>query len=107
MGCPDAARVRRAGRRSDGAGPGEADGGGGGAPGYAGLPSSVSRLSRRRLAAGLRNLQAARRSLRPHRAGDLGASHTMDFTLTREQQMLRETVRAFADEVLKPRAAGF
>jgi len=30
----------------------------------------------------------------------------MDFTLTREQEMLRETVRAFADEVLKPRAAG-
>ena len=31
----------------------------------------------------------------------------MDFTLTREQEMLRETVRAFADEVLKPRAAAF
>ena len=30
----------------------------------------------------------------------------MDFTLTREQDMLRETVRAFAEEVLKPRAAG-
>ncbi|HXU13174.1 MAG TPA: acyl-CoA dehydrogenase family protein [Candidatus Binatia bacterium] len=30
----------------------------------------------------------------------------MDFTLTREQEMLRETVRAFAEEVLKPRAAG-
>jgi butyryl-CoA dehydrogenase len=30
----------------------------------------------------------------------------MDFTPTREQEMLRETVRAFADEVLKPRAAG-
>ena len=29
----------------------------------------------------------------------------MDFTLTHEQDMLRETVRAFADEVLKPRAA--
>ncbi len=29
----------------------------------------------------------------------------MDFALTREQEMLRETVRAFADEVLKPRAA--
>ncbi|MBI1951656.1 MAG: acyl-CoA dehydrogenase family protein [Acidobacteria bacterium] len=31
----------------------------------------------------------------------------MDLTLTREQEMLRETVRAFADEVLKPRAAAF
>ena len=31
----------------------------------------------------------------------------MDFTLTREQEMLRETVRAFAEDVLKPRAAGF
>jgi butyryl-CoA dehydrogenase len=31
----------------------------------------------------------------------------MDFTLTREQEMLRDTVRAFAEEVLKPRAAGF
>ena len=30
----------------------------------------------------------------------------MDFHLTREQDMLRETVRAFAEEVLKPRAAG-
>src|SRR3972149_32768 len=30
----------------------------------------------------------------------------IDFTLTREQEMLRDTVRAFADEVLKPRAAG-
>jgi len=30
----------------------------------------------------------------------------MDFRLTREQEMLKETVRAFADEVLKPRAAG-
>jgi butyryl-CoA dehydrogenase len=29
----------------------------------------------------------------------------MDFDLTREQEMLRETVRAFAEEVLKPRAA--
>src|SRR2546426_10014209 len=29
----------------------------------------------------------------------------MDFHLTREQEMLRDTVRAFADEVLKPRAA--
>src|SRR3989442_13414503 len=27
----------------------------------------------------------------------------MDFHLTREQEMLRDTVRAFADEVLKPR----
>jgi butyryl-CoA dehydrogenase len=31
----------------------------------------------------------------------------MDFQLTREQEMLRETVRAFAEEVLKPRAAEF
>ena len=31
----------------------------------------------------------------------------MDFTLSREQDMLRETVRAFAEDVLKPRAAGF
>jgi butyryl-CoA dehydrogenase len=31
----------------------------------------------------------------------------MDFTLTREQEMLRDTVRAFAEDVLKPRAAGF
>ena len=31
----------------------------------------------------------------------------MDFALTREQEMLRETVRAFAEEVLKPRAAAF
>ena len=31
----------------------------------------------------------------------------MDFQLTREQEMLRETVRAFAEEVLKPRAASF
>jgi len=31
----------------------------------------------------------------------------MDFTLSREQEMLRDTVRAFAEEVLKPRAAGF
>ncbi len=31
----------------------------------------------------------------------------MDFHLTREQEMLRETVRAFAEEVLKPRAAAF
>ncbi len=30
----------------------------------------------------------------------------MDFHLTREQEMLRETVRAFAEEVLRPRAAG-
>ncbi|OLC55201.1 MAG: acyl-CoA dehydrogenase [Acidobacteria bacterium 13_1_40CM_4_69_4] len=29
----------------------------------------------------------------------------MDFHLTREQEMLRETVHAFAEEVLKPRAA--
>ncbi len=29
----------------------------------------------------------------------------IDFTLTREQEMLRETVRGFADQVLKPRAA--
>ena len=31
----------------------------------------------------------------------------MDFQLTREQEMLRETVRAFAEEVLKPRAGAF
>src|SRR6058998_370410 len=31
----------------------------------------------------------------------------MDFHLTREQDMLRETVRAFAEEVLKPRAGAF
>jgi butyryl-CoA dehydrogenase len=31
----------------------------------------------------------------------------MDFQLTREQELLRETVRAFAEEVLKPRAAAF
>ena len=31
----------------------------------------------------------------------------MDFQLTREQELLRETVRSFATEVLKPRAAGF
>ncbi len=30
----------------------------------------------------------------------------MDFHLTREQGMLQDTVRAFAEEVLKPRAAG-
>jgi len=29
----------------------------------------------------------------------------IDFTLTREQEMLRDTVRGFAEEVLKPRAA--
>ncbi|HKB07726.1 MAG TPA: acyl-CoA dehydrogenase family protein, partial [Candidatus Polarisedimenticolia bacterium] len=31
----------------------------------------------------------------------------MDFQLTREQEMLRETVRAFAEDVLKPRAGAF
>ena len=31
----------------------------------------------------------------------------MDFELSREQELLRETVRAFAEEVLKPRAAAF
>jgi butyryl-CoA dehydrogenase len=31
----------------------------------------------------------------------------VDFRLTREQELLRETVRAFAEEVVKPRAAGF
>ena len=31
----------------------------------------------------------------------------MDFHLTREQELLRETVRSFATDVLKPRAAGF
>src|SRR2546426_11368852 len=32
---------------------------------------------------------------------------TMDFQLTREQELLRDTVRSFATDVLKPRAAGF
>src|SRR6266850_8367211 len=31
----------------------------------------------------------------------------MDFQLAREHEMLRETVHAFAEDVLKPRAAGF